>query len=251
MDILKASRNYLREAQQKEEHARQSGTAFKRFSYFSPDMNPHMVSKEARSLVTDKAILSKVMELIGEDIVCINSIYIAKPPKSEDHLTPHQDEVFWGLRNSLAVSVWIALTDSTSSNGCLEVLPGSHMTRLDHKTHDDASNVLQMRESCASEIDVDKMVRLELKAGQFSIHHCRLVHMSRKNKSSDWRVGFIARYAHRSALDFDYMNKALYTEVIRDVGIKNAQEEPLEGEAARRVFNREYFRKLNDTALGI
>lgn len=251
MDTLEASSSYLKEVWQKEQTERTSGTAFKRFSYFSSDMNPHMVSKEVRMLVSDKEILSRVMELIGDDIVCINSIYIAKAPKSSDYLTPHQDEVYWGLRNNLAVSVWIALTESTSTNGCVEVLPGSHMKKLVHKSHDDISNVLQMRESCANEIDEGKMVKLELRPGEFSIHHCRLVHMSGRNESTDWRIGLIARYAHRSALDSDYISKKLYTEINVSKETKKLPEIVLEGEAARRRFNREYFRKLNQTALGI
>lgn len=249
IDVSAAANEYINYLAGTSGKASKTFTTFNRFNYFSKDMNPHLVSKEVRRLVLCDEVVSTVKLLLGEDIVCINSIFIAKPPNSRDHLTPHQDAVYWGLTNNQAVSVWIALTDSNKRNGCVRVLPGSHKTELDHTTEEIEGNILQMNESCADQIDQVAMVPLELRAGEFSIHHCQVVHMSERNESDEWRIGLVARYAHRSALDKDYHDKRLFTELSREnEGIQEC-ENSLIGEKERHIFNRKYFRKLNDSAL--
>lgn len=233
------------------EKVRDSSTSFGRFPYFSKDMNPHLRSNEVLRLVNETKITNTVKEILGDDIVCINTIFIAKPPQSGDYLAPHQDSTYWGLKTNQALSVWIAITDSHIRNGCMSVLPGSHLQTKKHRTKDDSKNILQMRESCERSINQDEMIPLELMAGEYSIHHCQVVHMSSSNQSKKWRVGLVLRYAHRDALDEEYLGKHIYTDLIQPAKTegRNGHEVALPSEKYRLLFNRNYFRKLNDSAL--
>src|SRR5499425_862749 len=38
----------------------------------------------------------------------------------------HQDATYFGLRPHVHVTAWLALTDATAENGCMEFLPRSH-----------------------------------------------------------------------------------------------------------------------------
>ena len=38
----------------------------------------------------------------------------------------HQDGHYWPIRPLAAITVWIAIDDSTTENGCMRYVPGSH-----------------------------------------------------------------------------------------------------------------------------
>jgi len=251
VDISAVLHEFDNQKKKETEKARESSTSFGRFPYFSKDMNPHLRSQEVIRLVNEAKITNSVKEILGDDIVCINTIFIAKSPQSGDYLAPHQDSTYWGLKTNQAVSVWIAITDSHVGNGCMSVLPGSHLQTKKHRSKDDPKNILQMGESCEHEINQSEMIPLELMAGEYSIHHCQVVHMSSCNQSKSWRVGLVLRYAHRDALDEEYLDKHIYTDLIQLAGMEggNGCKATLPLEKDRLLFNRRYFRKLNDSAL--
>ncbi|KZR77515.1 phytanoyl-CoA dioxygenase family protein [Prochlorococcus marinus] len=228
-----------------------SKTSFSRFSFFNKEMNPHLLYSEINELVNDEQVVRMVKSLIGVNVVCINTIFIAKPPRSNDHLTLHQDSVYWGLKNNHALSIWIALTNSNLSNGCMQVIPGTHCQELRHKSSQSKDNILQMKETCEECIDGSKLVPMELGKGEFSVHHCQIAHMSSNNQSNDWRIGLVLRYANIDTLDEDYLNKKIYSP------LGNQEHMPLSEDPSCWItqekkwlqFNRQYFRKLNHSAL--
>jgi len=74
-------------------------------------------------------ILDMVEQLIGPDFALWNSSFFAKPAQG-GHATPwHQDGEYWPIRPLATCTVWIAIDEATSDNGCLEVIPGSHKTQ--------------------------------------------------------------------------------------------------------------------------
>ena len=108
-----------------------------------------------------------------------------------------------------------------------------------------------MKETCEECIDESKLVPLELDKGEFSIHHCQIAHMSRNNQSNDWRIGLVLRYANVDTLDEDYLSRKIYSTV------GNQERMPMTKDPSCSItqekkwlqFNRQYFRKLNHSAL--
>src|SRR5438309_968787 len=50
-----------------------------------------------------------------------------KPALHGDEVPWHQDNGYWKLEPPGAASCWIALDDATLENGCMWVIPGSHL----------------------------------------------------------------------------------------------------------------------------
>jgi ectoine hydroxylase-related dioxygenase (phytanoyl-CoA dioxygenase family) len=106
---------------------------------------------------------------------------------------------YWGLEADDIVTAWIALTPSNLSNGCMRVMPRSHLTTLSHKDTRDPNNLLTRGQEIAAEVDESKAVDLVLSPGEFSLHHERTVHGSKRNEGTERRIGFSVRYLRPTA----------------------------------------------------
>ncbi len=87
--------------------------------------NSH-VDGAARALAERGDILDRLEDLIGPDIDCFQSQFIFKHPGVVGQPW-HQDSYYFRFDRQPQVGVWVALSPATLDNGCLWVLPGSHM----------------------------------------------------------------------------------------------------------------------------
>jgi ectoine hydroxylase-related dioxygenase (phytanoyl-CoA dioxygenase family) len=87
------------------------------------------------------------------------------------------------------LTVWLALTDATIENGCMQVMPGSHREGLkDHCPVD------QLRIPDAL-LELEQAKPLPMKAGSALLMTARTVHSSMDNVSQDSvRISFDLRY---------------------------------------------------------
>ncbi len=140
-------------------------------------------------------ILDMVEQVIGPDIALWNSSFFAKPANG-GHATPwHQDGEYWPVRPLATCTVWIALDETTTENGCLRMIRGSHKSRRLRKHHtNDAENLTLNQELDPAEYDEADAVDLLLKPGQISLHDVYLLHGSEANHSSQSRRGMTLRY---------------------------------------------------------
>mmetsp|Transcript_74282 Transcript_74282/g.123988 ORF Transcript_74282/g.123988 Transcript_74282/m.123988 type:complete len:255 (+) Transcript_74282:46-810(+) len=108
----------------------------------------------------------------------------------------HQDDQYW--KGSTKHSIWIAIDDAEVSNGCLRVVPGTHLRSFEHQqVH--ASEGFDYRldgESFEAEA-----LSVPLKAGSAIFFHDRLVHASHANTNGCDRFCMIPTY--RSAEEPD------------------------------------------------
>ena len=111
-------------------------------------------------------IVAMVGQLLGPDLALWNSSLFAKPATDGKRTPWHQDGQYWPIRPLATCTVWIALDDSTTENGCLRVIPGSHhgqKLRAHQKLEGDDATLNQ--ELLASEYDESKAADLVLQAG--------------------------------------------------------------------------------------
>ena len=73
-----------------------------------------------------KYILSTVEELLGEKPEYRASELFAKPAKKGLPAPIHQDNYYWAVKNSKALTIWIALDESNKKNGGIFYYQGSH-----------------------------------------------------------------------------------------------------------------------------
>ncbi|MES4792604.1 MAG: phytanoyl-CoA dioxygenase family protein, partial [Chloroflexota bacterium] len=71
-------------------------------------------------------LLNVVEPLLGPDLVLLYSHILNKKPGGR-RVAWHQDGPYWHrVEPKVAVTVWVALDDSTPENGCMRLIPGSH-----------------------------------------------------------------------------------------------------------------------------
>lgn len=76
----------------------------------------------------DPAILGIVADLLGSEPKLFQDMALLKPPGGGREKPWHQDKAYFHIRvDEPVVGVWIALDDATCANGCMHVLPGSHL----------------------------------------------------------------------------------------------------------------------------
>jgi hypothetical protein len=160
----------------------------------------HVLLKWVHDLVSHRAVLDAVEGLIGPDILVYTCTWFIKEPESAAIAAWHQDATYFGLRPYVHVTAWLALTDATAANGCMEFLPGSHHRgQLPHQAGAVAASVNRAGQAITLEVDDTPAVHAPLRAGQFSLHHTLLMHRSQPNRSPGRRIGLAISYIPTSA----------------------------------------------------
>ena len=167
----------------------------------------HLYFEWANQIIKNEKIINIVKEIIGENLYCWNSLIFYKSPRSNKFVSMHQDQNYWGIKHDKALTVSLALTDSTLDNGCLKILPYSHKENFLHENYESRDNMLARGQSITLDIEKkNSLDNIELNAGECCIFHGNIVHGSGKNNSLKSRFLFSMRF-----LTTDNMvNKKLY-----------------------------------------
>ena len=104
----------------------------------------------------------------------------------------HLDVPYWSFSSRQAISIWVALDDSTRDNGCLYFLPGSHNSA----TYDNVgigenqSDLFRVYPQWAQL----KSVAAPMRAGSCSFHNGLLAHGAAANMTPGWRRAMTCAY---------------------------------------------------------
>ena len=77
-------------------------------------------------MARDPAIVDLVAGLVGPDVILWGCQVFCKPGGDGMEVPWHQDGHYWPIRPLATTTAWIAIDDSTTENGCMRVIPGSH-----------------------------------------------------------------------------------------------------------------------------
>jgi hypothetical protein len=146
-------------------------------------------------------LLDIVEQLLGPDIVCWGAHMFCKPAGHGLEVPWHQDGQYWPIRPLATCTMWIALDDSTTANGCLRVIPGSHRSKTCYHHRLDERPSLAINQSVADDqFDPAQAADVVLRAGQMSIHDVYMIHGSHANRSDKRRAGLAIRYMPATSL---------------------------------------------------
>ena len=113
-----------------------------------------------------------------------------KPAEQGTVLPWHQDGgAVWALDRDPLVTTWVALDRASTTNGCVEIIPGSHRLGL-LSTY--GSTVTE--EDVARHCPAESIVQLEVEAGHAVLLHNWMLHRSGVNPSATPRRAFTACY---------------------------------------------------------
>lgn len=153
------------------------------------------------NLITSDRLLDAVEQLIGPEITSnpIQHVRI-KPPSVEldsDEIRAHVTYTDWHqdravtlaeADNTDMVTVWVAVSDATVANGCLQVIPGSHRNSMLQHCPSPQLSIPK------TEFDVESAVPLPVAAGGAVLFHPKTIHSSLVNVTDTIRWSFDLRY---------------------------------------------------------
>ena len=138
----------------------------------------------------NKKILDIVSQLLGPSIRSNGNKLNMKSGKFGSPVKWHQDWAFYPHTNDKILAVGVCLDDMNEENGCLQVIPGSHKGPIFNHHYENyfAGAITD------DNFDASKAVKIELKAGDISIHHVRTIHGSLTNSSLKQRRLLLFQY---------------------------------------------------------
>ncbi|MCJ8330072.1 MAG: phytanoyl-CoA dioxygenase family protein [Lentisphaeria bacterium] len=158
---------------------------------------PHWVDPVVFDWLFSDDILDLIEPFTGPDIAIFASHFLRKPPGEGKNITWHEDSAYWDkmIQPMEVVSINIAIEPQSQGNGCMKVIPGTHVFGYsDYEPMDDPTGEVFLRKMKPDQIDESKAVYLETEPNQAHIHDARIVHGSEPNTSSSSRSCFAIRY---------------------------------------------------------
>ena len=147
--------------------------------------SPHKVDPVFDQLIRKVEIMDILRLLLGEDIRMQDSKLNLKSGGGSSAVEWHQDWAFYPHTNDDILAVGIMIDDMTARNGPVMFVPGSHKGQIfDHCS--DGFFCGAVKPDIAAEQSKHAKV-VTGKAGSVTFHHCRLLHASKMNRSSDGR----------------------------------------------------------------
>jgi non-haem Fe2+, alpha-ketoglutarate-dependent halogenase len=175
----------------------------------------HLEDNELMSLYAHPAIVERMAQLLGPDVLLWRSQFFPKYPgmggTGWHQATSYLNETFRtatltpkNLRKLFQLTAWVAITDSTVKNGCMRFIPGSHREQLpmEVEEYDPVKHAGNKHDRFGTKVmrpalgEIEKRaVNLEMKAGEFVIFSERTMHGALPNiTQDDVRLAMSARY---------------------------------------------------------
>jgi len=138
-------------------------------------------------------------ELMGTDVVRVWHDQVQfKPPRMGGPTDWHQDHPYWPIiQPPDLVSAWVALEDATLENGCMRMVPRSHLwgPHKDGTIGTDPETFAPLYDpALVPEGERIEIVPCEVRAGEAMFHHCLTWHGSPPNRSERGRPAIAVHY---------------------------------------------------------
>jgi len=147
----------------------------------------------SRRLLENPLVRRAASTLLNDEAEDFGSELFAKPSGTGVPVPDHQDDYYWCISDSNALTFWFAIARSDQESGAVYYYPGSHRCGL--KRHV-PSGVPGSSQRIAEWSGIDQSVREIpiLEPGDCVIHHALTVHGSGPNTSGNHRLGLTVRF---------------------------------------------------------
>jgi len=148
-----------------------------------------VVDERVLALAKEPEILDRVEALVGANIDVFGTKFFPKLPNGGTSTHWHQDNFYFGTNSDRILSCGIYLEDSDKENGCLRVVPQSHLSMeiVEHKKN-------PAMHGSWTEVDESQAVDLEIPAGTVVIFSANLLHGAHDNFSDRTRYSTAWHY---------------------------------------------------------
>ena len=146
----------------------------------------------------NKRIVKLVETLLDCKTKSFGAEVFAKPAKVGMAVPIHQDNFYWNVNNGKGLTLWLALDKASKKNGAIFYFKKSHKEGLlRHKSSYTPGSSQKLKN--LSKLKKFKKITPVLNVGDILIHHCLVVHGSKKNESNKDRAGLTLRYIDGSS----------------------------------------------------
>jgi phytanoyl-CoA hydroxylase len=130
----------------------------------------------------NRRLHTRLDQLLGLGRVLFQEMALVKPPRIGSEKPWHQDASYFRVTDpGLIVGVWIALDSASKRNGCMELVPGSHLGGGVPHEHEDDFNRCRIMEQY---VDRGRRIAVEMEPGDALIFHSLLHHFTEPNTSN-------------------------------------------------------------------
>lgn len=160
------------------------------------------------ALSRHQGLLSIVRRLIGTEVNLTQDMALLKPPRVGREKPWHQDTAYFDLEPlELILGAWIALDNATPENGCMHVIPASHIEGPRPHYHDRDCQLPD------EEVRVERNVVVPLRPGGVLFFSGLLHHGTPPNSSAlrRWAIQF-----HYASVNCRKMDAATRTKYFHD-----------------------------------
>ncbi|HEX7010064.1 MAG TPA: phytanoyl-CoA dioxygenase family protein [Phycisphaeraceae bacterium] len=156
-------------------------------------------------LMRHPRIIDMLHAVMGPTIELYRDVIMMKPARVGRQKPWHQDSVYWPWNPMDLISAMIALDDASPENGCLQVIPRTHLREMQHYGEE-------------LQIDLDPQLQAQtyyvpLQRGDTLLFHSLLLHASEPNRSDQDRRVCIFSYK-RPGLRYIGKNKQHDTSIL-------------------------------------
>lgn len=127
-------------------------------------------------------LLERLRQLLGGPVVAPlahHNCIMTKQPRFSSDTGWHQDIRYWSFARPELVNVWLALGPERRENGCLRVIPGSHLLTLERRRFDE--QVFFRADEPENAPIIDSAIDVELDAGDVLFFHAKTLHAATRN----------------------------------------------------------------------
>jgi ectoine hydroxylase-related dioxygenase (phytanoyl-CoA dioxygenase family) len=144
-----------------------------------------------RSIADEETVVDTAAQLLGPNLKLLRSAAMFKPPEVGSEKQFHQDAAYYPIQPMDHVTVWIALDEATTENGCMNVVPGAHTDGLlGHEAVEyDTDIVIADRD-----FTKEDAVSVPMEPGDALFSHCLVPHFTAPNTTENWRRALIMSY---------------------------------------------------------
>jgi non-heme Fe2+,alpha-ketoglutarate-dependent halogenase len=171
----------------------------------------HLKSEAVKRIISSDWFATVSQSLLGSSVDLRMCFTLTKTMEHGGPIPWHQD---WGLDKDSGhprFSFWIPLRDTSISNGCLRVIPESHLEEL----YPHSKTVSYPNDLGIESVNEAKAIALEMKAGEVLLIHPKLIHGSGSCQSKDPRVVILGSYQ---------VPKVRYSEFWANAGVRFLQD---------------------------
>ena len=155
-------------------------------------MQPHRRDEASLRWLIDERLNEVMTVLLGQEPFAVQTMFYFKPPGARGQAL-HQDQYYLRVQPGTCMAAWMAVDDCDEENGCLRVVPGSHIWPLLCLT--EADTTVSFTDVTVPLSEDVEAVPVPMQAGDVLFFNGQIVHGSLPNTSQNrFRRALIGHY---------------------------------------------------------